>query len=141
LNGLVKRLLVVLALLAPTGCASRGENADGKQVALPAVPPGPLVGTGTAPFTFQGDDDDGCVWVVDGSGDRYAAMWPSGYVATFEPLIVRGPDGDDVATDGRSYMGGSGPVAVSPAIFERVPERCRTAENVWQFTAPPEAQE
>jgi hypothetical protein len=100
------RVLLALALAAAVGCA-----ADDVTEAPPTTPPAERQTPATAnddgeamelSGTFSGDPDleGGCAWVEADDGTRYEVLWPEGYAVSWEPLELRGPDGELVAADG-----------------------------------------
>ncbi len=44
---------------------------------------------------------DGCIWmVIEGSGQEVRVVWPNGYSASYDPLVIRNAAGREVARDG-----------------------------------------
>ena len=90
-------LAVLAAALLLAGCA-----AEEAPPAAPPTPDGDEEAVMDLSGTFTGDPrlEGGCAWVEGPDGDRYEVVWPQGFEVRWDPLELRGPDGDLVAADG-----------------------------------------
>jgi hypothetical protein len=88
----MRRMYVLVALIALTGCASASSDTT---AATPTA-------TGHMREGVLGGDPDlegGCVWLDTGQ-ERLEIVWPEGYRITADPIELRDPTGAVVATAG-----------------------------------------
>ena len=78
------------------------------------------------------DSRDSCIWLVDRTLRRIAALWPQGYRAKFAPLRVLDAHGRVVWRQGKWREIGGG---FSPVHVDRTPPECRTGDDAW-WVAP-----
>lgn len=99
--------LLVVVMVVFAGCGGQdptmGGNQDGEATNEQAdeTPDKQADEATTVTGALAGDPDleGGCAWLE--TGERKAEiLWPAGYRVTFEPLQLRGPDGEVVAEDG-----------------------------------------
>jgi hypothetical protein len=96
------------------------------EIALPTHE-GATPHAGLGAHTLLGNRKLGCVWIVQGTR-RYAAVWPPGFRARFDPVRIYDAEHRLVWREGQvmELGGGPGPQA------DRVPPRCRVGEfAVW----------
>jgi hypothetical protein len=94
--------------------------------------------------TFDGDPDDGCVWLVptremDGTDEegRIMVIWPKGFTARTRPMRLYRANGDLAATEGDVVELGGGGVpfqATAPGGRSDSQElliQCGATDTVW----------
>ena len=78
------------------------------------------------------DVKDGCLWIVDASGTRYLAIWPSGWRVTSVGgrIHVVNAEGRLIVADGDSVAGGGGETVTADnahrLMGQTEPAACRT---------------
>lgn len=80
----------------------------------------------------RGDQTTGCVWIELLDGSEVSVLWPRGYFATFDPLVVYDPDRKPIAREGDAleFTGGSFPFRPGWTPTNLPPE-CRRGADVW----------
>jgi hypothetical protein len=80
----------------------------------------------------RGDQATGCVWIELLDGSEVSVLWPRGYFATFDPLVIYDPVREPIARDGDEleFVGGSFPFRPGWDPTNLPPE-CRHGDAVW----------
>lgn len=94
----MRTAILTVLLLVATACASSAVSTGD---ATPSDASPSAVATDTLVGTLGGDPalEGGCVW-LDTDDGRVEAVWPDGYTASADPVELRGPDDEVVATAG-----------------------------------------
>jgi hypothetical protein len=132
---LMTLLLLLSACASPSGDGSGATPADASQSSETAVGPtipddaSAVAATETLTGVLGGDPDleGGCVWLDTGDGRRVEVVWPEGYRASVDPVMLRDATGDVVAAEGDAVT-----VEGAPAR-DRV-STCQIGE-IWTATA------
>ena len=82
----------------------------------------------------EGDASTGCVWLVSDAGGQVTAVWPSGYTATFDPLVIYDATGKEVLRAGELHDFGGG-VRHIGETHATIDPACVRGDSIW-FAAP-----
>lgn len=75
-----------------------------------------------------GDEESGCVWLDEpGRGTRWAALWPRGFRAAFNPIRIYTPSGRMIWREGTEMDLSGGPSTVH---VDRIPPACRISDDL-----------
>lgn len=93
-----------------------------------------VIATALLRARVEGDANTRCVWLVSDAGAQVTAVWPSGYTATFDPLVIYDATGKQVLQAGELHDFGGGMRHISETRAT-IDSACIRGDSVW-FAAP-----